>query len=174
MGDIITGILLIILTFGLYGLYRLLTRKKPEKRSFIGFISLLIMIGGLIGILFTCFNKHLLEYYPLIFGLTLIFFTIQIVASYLYIKYPKFGLPILLFTFLLQIPIIHSDRVSYSNQTLLSVNIDNFPGKTFDIEPGSYVSFFNGIPHDFSLGINLIPILTTLIFLGNRKRINEK
>jgi hypothetical protein len=174
MGDIIAGILLIILSFGLYGLYRLLTRKKPEKRSFITFISLLIMTGGLIGILFTFLNKTILEYYPVIFGLTLFFFMTQTVVSYLYIKYPKFGLPILLFTFLLQTPIIHSDHVSYSNQTLLSVNIDKFPGKTFDIEPGSYVSFFYGIPHNFSLGINLIPLLTTLIFLRDRKRRNEK
>ena len=174
MGDIIAGFFLIILTFGLYGLYRLATRKTPESRSFIGFISLLLLVGGLIGVLVTFFNKNLLEYYPIVFALTLLFFTTQTIASYIYLKFPKVGLPILLFTFLLQTPIIHSDSISYRSQTLLSFNVDNYPGKTFDIEPGSYVSFHSGIPQDFSIGINLIPILTTIIFLRDRKRRNEK
>src|SRR5690554_7885189 len=89
MGDIIAGFFLIILTFGLYGLYRLATRKTPERRSFIGFISLLLLVGGLIGVLVTFFNKNLLEYYPIVFALTLLFFTTQTIASYIYLKFPK-------------------------------------------------------------------------------------
>lgn len=170
MGDIIAGIFLIILAFGIYGLYKVVTRKTPEKRSFIGFIVLLIMVGGLIGFLLTFFNKNLLEYYPIVFLLTLLFFTTQTIASYLYFKFQKVGLPILFFTFILQAPIIHSDSISYRNQTLISFNLDNYTGKTFDIEPGSYISFHSGMPQDFSLGVNLIPILTTVIFLRDRKR----
>lgn len=174
MGDIIAGFFLIILTLGLYGVYKVFTLKTPERRSFIGFFSLLLLIGGVIGVLLTFFNKNLLEYYPIVYALTLLFFTTQSIASYLYLKFPKIGLPILLFTFLLQTPIIHSKSVSYRSQTLLSFNVDIYPSKTFDIEPGSYTSFHSGISKDFSLGVNLIPILTIIIFLRDRKRINQK
>ena len=96
MGDIIAGIFLIILTICLYGLYKVITRKTPEKRNFIGFILLLIFVGALIGILITCFNKRLLlEDYPSVFRMTLLFFTIQAAASYVYAKFPKVGLTIL-------------------------------------------------------------------------------
>lgn len=110
-----------------------------------------------------CFNRS--GYAPAIFGLTLLFFMIQAVAGYLYLKRPKAGLPILCFTFLLQIPVIHSGRITYSNQTLLGFNIDDYPGKAFDIEPGSYINFFYGTPGSLGIGINLIPLLAILLFL---------
>lgn len=174
MGDIIAGFFLTLMTLGVYGVYKVVTSKMPERRSFIGFFSLLLLVGGVIGVLLTFFNKNLLEYYPIVYALTLLFFTTQSIASYLYLKFPKVALPILLFTLLIQIPIIHSKSVSYRSQTLLSFNVNNYHSKTFDIEPGSYTSFHSGRPTEFSLGINLIPILTIIIFLRERKRINQK
>ena len=179
MGDIIWGTFLIILTLGLLGLYRFFTRKKVEQRSFCKFISLLIILGGLIGILTTGLNERLLDEHPYQYLLTLTFFITQTIASILYYREVKVGLPLLILTLLLQIPVVRGLNFSYSNQTLFSFKLEKYPGKFWDLEPGSYVHF---IYFDFDLvvvedskresgyGLNFIPLLTIAVFLGKTRQ----
>jgi len=169
MGDIIAGLFLIILTFVLFGLYRIFTRKSLNKKSLTGFLSLLLVIGSIIGQLITYFNKQSqIENYPISFKLIFLFFLTQTFASIIYFKFPKFGRLLLTITLLLQIPIIHSLHCSYHNQTLFSFNVNNLPRKTFDLEPGSYVHYIYIAPeklnNTFSLGVNLVPILIIFIY----------
>lgn len=49
MGDIIWGTFLAILTLGVFGVYRFYTRKRPEQRSLIKFISIVLTVGAAIG-----------------------------------------------------------------------------------------------------------------------------
>jgi hypothetical protein len=74
----------------------------------------------------------------------------------------------------LQIPIIGTKKLSYSNQTLFSFRIEKYNGKIVDIEPGSYVHFMYidvdfdyvnvGNPKkDSGYGLNLIPLLTIVL-----------
>ena len=78
------------------------------------------------------------------------------------------GLPLLILTLALQIPIMHTPGFSYHSQTVVSVNIDYYLGKFWDIEPGSYVHFIyfkeKTTTDKFSFGLNLIPLLAIYIF----------
>jgi hypothetical protein len=180
MGDIIWGTFIIILALGAFGLYRLSTRKNVEQRSFVKFISLLIILGGLIGFLTTAFNKRLLDGYAERYFLTLIFFFLQTLASILYFRQVKVGLPLLTLTLLLQVPIVRGLSFSYRNQTLFGVILQNSPGNFWDIEPGSYVRVFHfkvdnvaverSPNNESSFGINLIPLLNIIAFLRSKKR----
>jgi len=181
MGDIIWGTFLIILILGVFGLYRFSTRKKVEQRSFTKFISLLFILGGLIGFLTTGLNERLLHEHPYTYFLTLIFFISQTIASILYYMGVKAGLPLLILTLLLQVPIVRGINFSYSNQTLFSLRLEKYPGKFWDIEPGSYVHFMY---FDFDLdyafvessnrksgfGLNLIPLLTIAVLWRKMKQ----
>lgn len=173
MGDIIWGTLLVLLTLGLFVLYRFLTWKRVEQRSFRKFISLVIILGGLIGILATGLNERLLDNHPYQYLLTLIFFITQTLASMLYYREVKVGLPLLMLTLLLQIPVVRGLNFSYSNQTLFSFKLAKYPGKFWDLEPGSYVHFiyFNfeyinvkDSKRVSGYGLNLIPLLTMVVF----------
>ncbi|HNP78189.1 MAG: hypothetical protein U0289_16300 [Cyclobacteriaceae bacterium] len=174
MGDIIRGIFTILLILGLYGLYRWFTRKKVGQRSFRKFISLVIILGGVVGTLATGLNERLLEDHPYQYLLSLSFFITQGLASLLYYREAKVGLALLILTLLLQIPIIGTKKLSYSNQTLFSFRIEKYNGKIVDIEPGSYVHFMYidvdfdyvnvGNPKkDSGYGLNLIPLLTIVL-----------
>jgi hypothetical protein len=173
MGDIIWGTFLIVLILGVFGLYRFSTRKKVEQRSFTKFISLLLLLGGLIGFLTTGLNERLLHDHPYTYVLTLIFFVSQTIASILYYKGVKAGLPVLIFTLLLQIPIVRGINFSYNNQTLFSFKLEKYPGEFWDIEPGSYVHFMyfdfdyvvvENSNRNSGFGLNLIPLLTIAVF----------
>ncbi|NDK57349.1 hypothetical protein [Pontibacter fetidus] len=174
MGDILNGFFIILLVLCLKWLYKLLTRKVPEKRSFAGFASLLFFVGGILGIIITIYNQTLLESYSTVYVLILMFFIAQSIGGLLYTKTPKIALPILLSTLVMQVPIITINNFSYRSQTLVSFNINKFPSKLFDIEPGSYVSFFYGIPHDFQLGINLVPVIVMLFYWMDRRQTNPE
>jgi hypothetical protein len=178
MGDIIWGTFLIILTLGVFGVYRFFTRKKVEQRSFIKFISLLLILGALIGVLTTGLNARLYDH-PYIYFLTLVFFILQTSASILCYRTLKIGLPLLILTLLLQIPLASDLNFSYRNQTMFSFVVKRYPGKFFDLEPGSYVHFIysnydNGLVENnnrkLSLGVNLVPLLTIIAFWKNRKQ----
>jgi hypothetical protein len=176
MGDIIWGTFLTILTLGLFGLYIFFTRKKVGQRSFRMFISLLIILGGLFGVLTTGLNERLLDDHPYQYLLTLTFFITQTIASILYYREVKVGLPLLILTLFLQIPIVSAHNFSYSNQTLFSFRLEKYPGKIWDIEPGSYVHFIyfdvdfeyvvaGDSKKESGYGLNLIPLLTIAVFL---------
>lgn len=167
------------LTLGLFGLYRFSTRKKVEQRSFYKFISLVIILGGLIGVLTTGLNERLLYDHPYIYFLTLIFYISQTIASILYYRAMKVGLPLLILTLLLQIPMVRGLKFSYSNQTLFSFKLEKYSGKIWDFEPGSYVHFmyfdFDYVVVENSnrksgFGVNLIPLLTIVVFLRKMKQ----
>src|SRR5687768_987713 len=123
MGDIIWGTFLIILALGLFGLYSFFTRKNVGQRSFRKFISLLVILGGLIGILTSGLNERLLDDHPYQYLLTLTFFITQTIVSILYYRKVKLGLPLLILTLLLQIPVVRGHNFSYSNQTLFSFKL---------------------------------------------------
>jgi len=177
MGDIILGIFLLILIFGALLLFRLLKRRKQKKVRFIEYISLIIIVGGLIGILTTACNKEYYTRYPTLFWLTILFYAIQTTASILYEKLPRIGLIALAFTFTLQIPIVSSLHGSYSNQTLISIRVGDNELKAIDFEPGSYVSYISFEPDIFNrparFGINLIPILIIIAYWQDRKNKKE-
>jgi len=168
MGDIIFGVLTVILILGVLGLYRFFTRKRIEQRSFTMFLAILLVLGGLVGLLVTSLNRRWYEDHPYTFVLVLLFFIMQSSGGVLYYKRVKVALPLLVFTLLLQIPIVHGSDFSYRSQTLLSFNVDNYPKKIFDAEPGSYVHFVHfesGSSNEKSgLGINLIPLLIIFIY----------
>lgn len=179
MGDIIWGTFIIILILGVFGLYRFSTRKKVEQRSFTKFISLLFILGGLIGFLTTALNERLLHDHPYRYFLTLIFFISQTIGSILYYKGGKAGLPLLILPLLLQIPIVRRINFSYNNQTLFSFTLENYPGKFWNIEPGSYVHFtyfdFDHVVVENSnrksgFGLNLIPLLTIAVLWRKTKQ----
>jgi hypothetical protein len=180
MGDIIWGTFIIILALGAFGLYRFSTRKKVEQRSFVKFISFLIILGGLIGFLTTGLNERLLDDHPGRYFLTLIFFFSQTLASILYFREVKVGLPLLTLTLLLQIPIVRGLNFSYRNQTLFGVILQDYPGNFWDIEPGSYVHVFHvdvdnvaverSPSKESTFGLNLIPLLSIIAFLRSKKR----
>jgi hypothetical protein len=183
MGDIISGGVLIVLTLGVFGLYRFFTRRKIEQRSFIKFISILLILGALIGFLTTGLNERLLDDDPCLYFLTIVFFTSQALASILYYKAVRIGLPVLILTLLLQIPILRDFNFSYHNQTMVSISIASYPGKFWDIEPGSYVHF---VYFDFdhvliekqnkklSFGLNLIPLLAVIAFVKAGRQLGNK
>lgn len=181
MGDIIWGTFFILLTLGLFGLYIFFTRKNVGQRSFRKFMSLVIILGGLIGTLATGLNERLLDEHPYQYLLFLTFFITQTIASILYYRKVKVGLPLLILTLLLQIPIVRIINLSYSNQTLFSLRLVKYPGKIWDIEPGSYVHFIyfdrdsyyvgeRNSKKELSYGLNLIPLLTIGFLLRKTKK----
>ncbi len=181
MGDIIWGTFLIILILGIFGLYRFFTRKNVDQRSLRKFISLLLMVGGLLGLLTMGLNERLRYDHPDTFFLSITFFIMQTIASIWYFKAERVGRYLLIFTLLLQVPIMRSPNLSYSNQTLFSFELYKYPGKWWDIEPGSYVYFIYFDIEEFELentnrksgfGLNLIPLLTIAVLL--KPQLNRK
>lgn len=184
MGDIIWGTFLIILILGVFGIYRFSTRKKVEQRSFPKFISLLLLLGGLIGVLTTVLNEWLPQEHTYIYILTLIFFVSQTIASILYYKGVKAGLVLLVLTLLLQTPIIRGLNFSYINQTLFSLRLVQYSEKFGDVEPGSYVhvSYFDYDHNDYfvmdsnresGFGVNLIPLLIIVVLWRKTKQADK-
>src|SRR5579871_642184 len=173
MGDIIWGTFIFILSLAVFALYLFLTRKKKEQRSLTKFISILLMIGGVFGVLITSLNSSLLYDHPTTYFLSLFFFVIQTFAGDLYYRGIKVGLPLLMLTLLLQIPVIYSFKFSYRSQTLVSLNFANYPRKILDIEPGSYIHFtdarfapigMKNLNSRVILGFNLVPLLTIALY----------
>jgi hypothetical protein len=186
MGDIIWGTSLIILILGVFGLYRFSTRKKVEQRSFPKFMSLLLILGGLIGVLTTALSERLSHEHHYIYFLTLIFFVSQIVASILYYKGMNGGLLLLVLTLLLQTPIIRGINFSYINQTLFSLRLVQYSEKFGDVEPGSYVhvSYFDfdydhndyfvmDSNRESGFGVNLIPLLIIVVLWRKTKQADK-
>jgi hypothetical protein len=186
MGDIIWGTFLIILILGVFGLYRFSTRKKVKQRSFAKLISLLIILGGLIGILITALDGRLMHEHPYIYFLTLIFFVSQTIASILFYKGVKAGLLLLVLTLLLQTPIVRGINFSYVNQTLFSLRLKQSPGKFVDVEPGSYVHvmyfvydhnydyFVMDSNRESGFGLNLIPLLIIVVLWRKTKQSDKR
>jgi hypothetical protein len=119
-----------------------------------------------------------LDDHPYQYLLTLAFFITQTTASILFYKEVKIGLPLFMLTLLLQIPVVRELNFSYSNQTLFSFKLEKYPGKFWDVEPGSYIHFiYFDLDYDFVVenskresgyGLNLIPLLTIAVFWKRR------
>ena len=130
----------------------------------------------------TGLNERLLDDHPYTYFLTLVFFISQTLASVFYYKAVKIGLPLLVLTLLLQIPIVHDFNFTYRNQTMFSLSVENNTKKFWDIEPGSYVHFIyfdfdyvivDNQNRESSFGLNLIPLLTIIALLKRRKRFDN-
>lgn len=171
---------------GVFGLYTFSTRKKVKQRSFAKLISLLLILGGLIGVLTTALNERLLHEHPYIYFLTLIFFVSQTIASILFYKEVKARLLLLVLTLLLQTPIVRGINFSYINQTMFSLRLELSPGKFGNVEPGSYVhvmSFAYDLNYDYfvmdsnresGFGLNLIPLLIIVVLWRKTKQLDKK
>lgn len=176
MGDIIFTLFLLLLILFVFVLYHFFTRKKIEQRSLTQFISILLVIGGIIGIALSGFNERLRNDHPYVYSITLVFFITQTLAALMYLTNVKLGLPLLILTLVFQAPIIHSSNFSFSNQTLFSVRIQTYPGN-WDIEPGSYLhfvywksDFIDVHSFDEKYGLNLVPLLLITILWRKEKQ----
>lgn len=182
MGDIIWGTFLVVLSVGVFGVYRFSTRKKINQRSFPRLVSLLIVLGGIVGLLTNGLNERLLDEEPYLYFLTVTFFGMQTLASVLYYRTVFVGLLFLIFTLLLQVPIVRAPNYSYNSQTLFSLRVEPSSVKILNIEPGSYVHFIY-FDADFMVvenskrksdfGLNVIPLLTIAILAGTRTELPE-
>jgi hypothetical protein len=177
MGDIIFTFFLLLLILFVFILYHFFTRKKIEQRRLTHFISILLVIGGIIGIALSGLNEKLRNDHPFVYSITLVFFIAQTLAALMYLTNVKLGLPLLILTLVFQAPIFHSSNFSFSNQTLFSVRIQTYPGN-WDIEPGSYLhfvylksDFIDVHSFDEKYGLNLIPLLLiTILWLKEKQR----
>jgi uncharacterized membrane protein YfcA len=109
MGDIIWGTSLIILILGVFGLYRFSTRKKVEQRSFPKFMSLLLILGGLIGVLTTALSERLSHEHHYIYFLTLIFFCLSDRSKHIVLQGNEWRTT----SFSIDTPIANSDNTWY-------------------------------------------------------------
>ena len=182
MGDIIWGTFLLALSLGLFGAYRFSTKKKISQRSFPRLVSLLIILGGIVGLLTSGLNERLLDEEPSLYFLTVAFFGIQTLAGILYYRAVFVGLLLLIFTLLFQVPIMRGPNYSYNNQTLFGLRLEPSSEKILNIEPGSYVHFIY-FDADFMVveksnkksgfGLNLIPLLAMAILASRRTKLPE-
>ncbi|OOG74178.1 hypothetical protein B0E44_06665 [Flavobacterium sp. A45] len=169
MGDIITGLFLCIFIFIFVLLNKRIKQSDSENiiRNLIGFGSIL---GLFISILQDETERNL---GIIIFGLQLL--SIVLLSK----KEKKAGYILLCITLFLQIPILNFTVLKYHSQNLFSINIQEFPGKYIDLEPGSYVNYFY---HDsytisnplFPIGINILSLFLLIYFIIRWKISNSK
>jgi cell division protein FtsW (lipid II flippase) len=160
MGDIISGaviLLLLIIAF--------LINKKSKRPNTEKLIRNLLGLGALVGLVLSLTNNGTAR----VLGLFLFSLQLTSIIS-LSLKTRTFGYILLCSTLFFQVPIIKMENVSYRSQTLFGINIAEFPNKYLDIEPGSYLNFFN-IPHIrpndeiFPFGINLLSLVLFAYFV---------
>ena len=165
MGDIITGVF-----FSLFILVFVGTRKKTNQSNSEDIVKNLIGLGSILGLFISMLQNETEGILGIfIFGLQLLG------IIFLHKRAKKTGYLILCLTLILQIPILNFTILSYSCQNLFGINIQEFPGKYYDIEPGSYVNYHSRDSYtianpSFPIGINLTS-LALLIYFGNRWRI---
>jgi hypothetical protein len=110
--------------------------------------------------------------------LGIVVFGLQLISIILLSKKKKkAGYFLLCLTLFLQIPILNFTILYYHSQNLFGVNIQEFPGKYYDIEPGSYLNYFFNDSYtianpSFPIGINLVSF-TLVIYFGNRWKISK-
>lgn len=159
MGDLIAGSVIVLLIIIAFILNRKSKQPNTEK-----FIRNLIGFGAVIGLLLSFTNSGSAR------ALGLVLFYLQFTSIILLsLKKRTVGYLLLCLTLLLQIPILNLENFSYRSQTLFGINVLQMPDKHLDVdlEPGSYLNYFN-IPHIrysveiFPLGINLL----SLVLLG--------
>ena len=167
MGDIIWGTLITVFITIIVLINRI--SKQPDTERL---IRNLIGAGSLLGLVVSFTQDGVAR----AIGILLFYFQFASII-FISINKKKPGYFILITTLLLQIPIFQFKSLSYRSQTLFGFNIQQFPGKWFDVEPGSYVSYFNGtyLMDDYRLfpfGINLISLILFIYFI--RRRIMAK
>jgi hypothetical protein len=167
MGDIILGVF-----FSLFILVFVFISKRTKQSDSENIVKNLIGLGSILGLFISILQNETERILGIfIFGLQ--FLSI----IFLHKGEKKTGYLILCLTLILQIPILNFTILHYRCQNLFGVNIQEFPGKYYDIEPGSYVNYFF---HDsytianpsFPIGINLAS-LALLIYFGNRWKISK-
>src|SRR5690606_31642155 len=102
MGDIIWGTFITFTILLTLAVYRFRTRNKPHERNLARFVSILVLMGGLLGILTTGLNERLLRDHSLTYFLSLTFFILQTLASLLYYKRFKAIMALLILTLIMQ------------------------------------------------------------------------
>lgn len=167
MGDIILGVF-----FSLFILVFVFISKRTKQSDSENIVKNLIGLGSVLGLFISILQNETERILGIfIFGLQ--FLSI----IFLHKGEKKTGYLILCLTLILQIPILNFTILHYRCQNLFGINIQEFSGKYYDIEPGSYVNYFF---HDsytianpsFPIGINLAS-LALLIYFGNRWKISK-
>lgn len=163
MGDIFLGGLLVI-----FILIAGLISMKSKQRNTEKLIRNIIGVGAVLGLVVS-FTQHGAER-----AIGLLLFYFQLVGIILIsINKKRSGYLILCLTLLLQIPIFQFDHFRYRSQTLFGLNLQEFPGKYFDVEPGSYVSYFDatyGSQGLFPIGTNLLSI-SLFVYFNQRRSV---
>lgn len=160
MGDIVLGTTIII-----FILVAAFINKKSSKPDTEKLIRILIGLGAALGLLVS-FAHHGMERI-----LGLIIFYLQLTSVVLLsANKSKFSYNLLCLTLLLQIPIIRLEEFSYRSQNLLGFNIQDHPKFFLDIEPGSYLIYFEQLPHSnlFPLGFNVTSLFLLIYFIRRR------
>jgi hypothetical protein len=164
MGDIITGIFI-----GLFIFVFVFISKRTKQSETENIIKNLIGLGSILGLFISILNSETERILGIgIFGLQLL--SIIILSK----KEKKTGYFLLCLTLILQIPILNFTNLHYRCQNLFGINIQEFPGKYYDIEPGSYVNyFFNDLyivtNPLFPIGINLVSVVLLIYFISQWK-----
>lgn len=157
MGDIIWGTFIFIAI-------AILINKKLKHSDTERLIRLILGVGSMLG-LFISFTQ---DRPGKAMGILLFYFQLASIIM-ISINKNKTAYIILLITLLLQIPILQFDGFSYRSQTLFGFNIQQFPGKYVDLEPGSYVSYFDKPYYrPFPFGINLISLILFFYFIRSK------
>lgn len=173
MGDVILGIGLTLGSIILYLLYLLFWKIFKLEKTLSEFVAFIICAGGLLGLITNAFDHRLFQRSFNIYLLALVIFSLEIIFSILIIRKKNYALLLISFPLLLQSLDLSLDSFHYRCQTMVSVLIKEYPGKIWDIEPGSYLAYYNLIPPGeklFPIGVNLIPIGLIIYFTIRYKR----
>ncbi|MBX9807042.1 MAG: hypothetical protein K2X95_04520 [Flavobacteriaceae bacterium] len=164
MGDIITGIFI-----GLFIFVFVIISKRTKQSDSENIIKNLIGLGSILGLFISILNSETERILGIgVFGLQLL--SIVLLSK----KEKKTGYFLLCLTLILQIPILNFTNLHYRCQNLFGINIQEFPGKYYDIESGSYVNyFFNDLYNVanplFPIGINLVSVVLLIYFISRWK-----
>jgi hypothetical protein len=164
MGDIITGII-----FSLFIFIFVLISKKTKQSDTENIIKNLIGLGSILGLFISILQNETQRI------LGIVIFGLQLLSTILLSKNEKkVGYFLLFLTLISQIPILNFAILNYRCQNLFGINIQEFPGKYYDIEPGSYVSYFFRDSYtvenpSFPIGINLVSLIILIYFISRWK-----
>ena len=125
MSDIIWGTLITI-----FIAVAVVINIKSKQRDTERLIRNIISVGAILGLV-----KSFTQDGIRAIGILLFYFQFASIV-FISLNKKKAGYFILIITLLLQTPIFKFDSFSYQSQTLFSLNVEQFPGKWFDIEPG--------------------------------------
>lgn len=166
MGDIIVGFFLSV-----FITLFIIISKRTKFSNTETIIKNLIGLGSIFGLLISLFQNGT----EMILGLTIFGFQLLgVIVSY---KQSTKNVSYLLLcvTLILQVPILNFTTLTYRCQNFFGINIQEFPGKYYDIEPGSYVSYFYRDTYTvtnplFPIGVNLVSIILLIYFINRWRK----